>query len=64
MHAGAGVEGWALAPDKSGLSEVLNVAYAKHELFGGTTGQMLDWLEVQQQGGRRRRRRLAMLGDP
>lgn len=44
------MEGWALTPDKSGLSEVLNMAYAKHELIGDTTGQMLDWFEQQGAG--------------
>jgi hypothetical protein len=34
-----------LRPDKSDLSEVLNVAWAGHEIVSDTTTQMLDWFE-------------------
>jgi hypothetical protein len=36
-----------LTPDESGLSELLNVAYAQHEILADTTTQMLDWFEQQ-----------------
>lgn len=43
----AGLAGLKLTPDQSGLSEVLNMAYASHEIIADTTGQMLDWFEAQ-----------------
>lgn len=43
----AGLAGLKLAPDQSGLSEVLNMAYASHEIIADTTAQMLDWFEAQ-----------------
>lgn len=36
-----------LTPDESGLPELLNVAYAQHEIIADTTSQMLDWFEQQ-----------------
>lgn len=36
-----------VTPDVSGLSELLNVAYAEHEIIADTTTQMLDWFEQQ-----------------
>ena len=41
----AGVDRMELRPDKSDLSEVLNVAWAGHEIVSDTTTQMLDWFE-------------------
>ena len=35
-----------LEPDLSPVSEVLNVAYAQHELVSSTTTHMLDWFEA------------------
>lgn len=43
----SGLAGLKLTPDQSGLSEVLNMAYASHEIIADTTGQMLDWFEAQ-----------------
>lgn len=36
-----------LAPDISPLSEILNLAYAQHEIVSDTTDAMLDWFEAQ-----------------
>jgi hypothetical protein len=36
-----------LTPDESGLSELLNMAYAAHEIIADTTSQMLDWVDQQ-----------------
>jgi hypothetical protein len=43
----AGLTDLNLTPDESGLSELLNVAYAQHEILADTTTQMLDWFEQQ-----------------
>lgn len=45
----AGLSTWDLTPDKSALPEVLNVAWASHEIIHDTTVDMLDWFEEQQQ---------------
>ena len=37
--------------DASGLSEVLNVAWAVHEMVSDPVGGALDWLAAQQRGG-------------
>jgi hypothetical protein len=43
-----GASSWSLAPDKSGLSEVLNVAWAGHEIVSDSSNTMLDFFEQQQ----------------
>lgn len=45
--------GDGLEMDKSGISEVLNVAYASHELTADGVGAALDWIEAMQQGKQR-----------
>lgn len=42
-----GAAEWNMRPDESGLPEVLNVAWAGHEIVSDTTGEMLDWFEKQ-----------------
>ncbi|WIA33969.1 hypothetical protein OEZ86_007064 [Tetradesmus obliquus] len=42
-----GASSWSLAPDKSGLPELLNVAWAGHEIVSDTTAAMLDFFEQQ-----------------
>jgi hypothetical protein len=46
----SGVSSWSLAPDKSGLPEVLNVAWAGHEIVSDTTRDMLGFFEQQAAG--------------
>eukprot|EP00775_Hariotina_reticulata_P013856 gene13856-13978_t len=43
----AGAEHWQLTADASPLSEVLNVAWAAHEIVSDVTAEVLDWLEQQ-----------------
>jgi hypothetical protein len=43
----AGLKDLNMMPDESGLSELMNVAYAQHEIIADTTTQMLDWFEQQ-----------------
>lgn len=47
VSATAGLNDIDLTPDESGLSELLNMAYAQHEIIADTTLQMLDWFEQQ-----------------
>lgn len=49
-HNTAGASEWNLTADESGLSEVLNVAWAQHEIVSATTAASLDWLEQQHKG--------------
>lgn len=43
----AGLKALKVDPDESGLSELLNMAYAQHEIIADTTTKMLDWFEKQ-----------------
>jgi hypothetical protein len=43
----AGIRDLNVTPDESGLSELLNMAYAQHEIIADTTAEMLDWFEQQ-----------------
>lgn len=46
-----GLKDLNLTPDESGLSELLNMAYAQHEIVADTTSQMLEWFEQQPVAG-------------